>query len=85
MINQEYSHLGPQTTPREDQTRMIEKRLLEKILIYSDNNGISHKNLANILGMDRKTLRKYIKPLIEKNLVLRETSRQGKYYPSTGL
>src|SRR5687768_17852951 len=36
-------------------------------------------------GIDRKTLRNYTKPLIEKKFIVRENTKQGKYYASTRL
>ena len=85
IVNEEYSHLGSDiSNPRDDRKRTIEKKIMETILLHN-NDGISHENLAKSIGVDRKTLRKYIKPLSEKKFVLRENTKQGKYYASTRL
>lgn len=84
IIKEEYDHLGPGILPREDQKRNIKKKILFEILSNSIS-GISHKELSKSLGVDRKTLRKYIKPLIQQKLVEREVGKHGKYYPSNQL
>jgi predicted transcriptional regulator len=85
LVNEEYSHLGSEiSTPRDDHRRIIEKKIMEEILLQN-NDGISHKNLAKSIGIDRKTLRNYTKPLIEKKFIVRENTKQGKYYASTRL
>lgn len=44
--------------------------------------GISHKILADNVGLDRKTLRKYTNELMEARLVRRE-GNNGKYFPNS--
>lgn len=85
IINEEYSRLGSEiSNPRNDRRRIIEKKIMETILLQN-NDGISHKNLAKSIGVDRKTLRNYTKPLVKKKFVVRENTKQGKYYASTRL
>jgi predicted transcriptional regulator len=85
LVNEEYSHLGSEiSNPRDDRRRIIEKKIMEEILLQN-NDGISHGNLAKSIGKDRKTLRKYTIPLIQKKLIIREKTKQGKYYASTRL
>ena len=85
LVNEEYSHLGSEiSNPRDDRKRIIEKKIMEKILLQN-NDGISHGNLAKSIGVDRKTLRNYTKPLIEKKFIVRGNTKQGKYYASTRL
>jgi len=54
---------------------------MNTILAYE--NGISHQELADIIGIDRNNLRPYIKRLMQKGLVNRDSGKQGKYYPTT--
>jgi predicted transcriptional regulator len=41
------------------------------------------KSIAEYIGIDRKTLRRYMKRLIEMHLVTREPGKHGKYFPTT--
>ena len=85
LVNEEYSHLGSEiSTPRNDRRRTIEKKIME-IILLQNNDGISHKNLSKAIGIDRKTLRNYTKPLVKKKFIVRENTKQGKYYASTRL
>lgn len=45
--------------------------------------GMFHNQLAEYIKVDRKTLRRYMKHLIEMHLVTREPGKHGKYYPTT--
>ena len=83
-IKKEYDHLKPNLLPKQDSKRIVEKNILLEIY-FKNEKGISHTNLAHILKIDRKTLRVYIQPLIEKNLVEREPGKHGKYFPTQNL
>ena len=51
---------------------------------YSDLDvGISHNQLAESIGMNRKAIRPYLKSLTEKGLVTRDQGKHGKYFPTT--
>ena len=85
IVNEKYAQLGSEVSnPREDKIRRIEKKIMEEILLHGDD-GISHNDLTKAMNMDRKNLRKYMKTLCEKKLIVRESTKQGKYYPSTRL
>jgi hypothetical protein len=56
-------------------------KILNVILIYPEI-GISHQKLAEIVKIDRKSLRKYTKWLIEKGLIRRE-GKHGNYFPTS--
>jgi predicted transcriptional regulator len=59
-----------------------EKQILEIIRVYGIKGGISHKQLAFIADLDRKSLRPYTERLVEKGLIKRGKGRQGKYLPT---
>ena len=82
MMNIQYDE---QTTNNTSELRRsnITKDILLNILVREDT-GISHGDLANIINIDRKNLRKYTKELIDKKLIVRDGKR-GKYYPATRL
>lgn len=85
IVNEKYAQLGSEVSnPREDRRKMIEKKIMEEILLHGDK-GISHNDLAKAMNMDRKNLRTYTKSLIEQKLIVREDRKHGKYYPSTRL
>jgi DNA-binding MarR family transcriptional regulator len=68
--------------PREDLEKRIMNRIM-KILMSFQNEGMFHNQLAEYIEIDRKTLRRYMKRLIEMHLVTREPGKHGKYYPTT--
>jgi DNA-binding MarR family transcriptional regulator len=68
--------------PREALERKIMNRIME-ILMSFQNEGMFHSQLAEYIGIDRKTLRRYMKRLIEMHLVTREPGKHGKYFPTT--
>jgi predicted transcriptional regulator len=68
--------------PREALGRKIMKHIMN-ILISFQNEGMHHSQLVEYIGIDRKTLRRYMKRLIKMDLVTREPGRQGKYFPTT--
>jgi predicted transcriptional regulator len=80
-VEVEYGKMNPSTFPRMDWIRKKEHEIMKVVL--SHDNGISHQTLAKIVRLDRKNLRPYMKRLKSKNLVTRESGKQGKYYPTT--
>lgn len=58
-------------------------RILNMILRF-DEKGISHQKLADEYKLDRKTLRKYTKWLIERGLIVRD-GKSGKYFAASML
>src|SRR5918995_473598 len=66
---------------RQKETRRTEDRIMELITV-NRKNGIAHQELARIIRIDRKNLRKYMSRLIARGLVLRGSGLQGKYYPA---
>jgi predicted transcriptional regulator len=64
----------------------LERKRMNSImnaLISSQDQGMHHSQIAEYIGIDRKTLRPYIKHLMEMHLVTREPGRHGKYFPTT--
>jgi len=63
----------------------IKKRKKSKILAYllDFKAGISHAKLTNAIGVDRKTLRRYMTELIFEGYVKRDDGKFGLYYPTT--
>ena len=76
----EYDKLNPQSNPSNDLVRKKEQRIVNTILAHED--GISHQELAGIIGIDRNNLRPYMIRLIQRGLVIREKDKHGKYYPT---
>jgi len=72
---------SPPPTLRELKNRKRLPPILNVILIYAEN-GISHQKLAEIVKINRKSLRKYTKWLTEKGLIRREGKR-GNYFPTS--
>lgn len=68
--------------PRDYHGRKRMKEILDIIIEYSDV-GISHQQLADSIGMDRKTIRPYLNHLIKMCLVTRDHGIHGKYFPTT--
>jgi hypothetical protein len=66
---------------RQKKTRRTEDRIMELITV-NRKNGIAHQELARIIRIDRKNLRKYMSRLTARGLVLRGSGLQGKYYPA---
>ena len=58
-----------------------EEAIYDIIRLYSISDGISHQRLADLAGLNRKSIRPYIKSLIEKNLISR--NEQNGWYVST--
>jgi hypothetical protein len=61
-IKLEYEKMNPETNPNDDLVRKKEKKIDDTIL--ASENGISHQELADIIGIDRNNLRPYTKRLI---------------------
>lgn len=78
-IDLEYENLPSTSTPLEDMVRKRELKILKAV--STNESGISHQKLANIIRIDRKNLRPYMERLMGKNLVRRDSGLQGKYYP----
>jgi predicted transcriptional regulator len=68
--------------PHEEYVRRREEKIMKAIIGNSDH-GISHLQLAGIIGIDRKNLTSYTKRLMSKELIKRGKGKQGKYYPAT--
>jgi hypothetical protein len=54
-----------------------------KLIIWNSRFGISHQDLADRVGLDRKNLRPYIKRLKSRKMITRAPGKQGKYFPTT--
>lgn len=80
-INLEYEKMNPHSNPSNDLVRRTEQRIMNTILAYED--GISHQELADIIGINRNNLRPYMRRLMQRGLVTRDPAKHGKYYPST--
>jgi predicted transcriptional regulator len=63
------------------QARKREQKIM-MILSENSESGISHSELAGLVKIDRKNLRRYMKRLIDRGLIRRGKGKQGKYYPS---
>ena len=60
-----------------------ENAILQIILVYAMNGGISHNQLAQISDLDRKSLRKYTKKLWQEGKIRKDgKGRHGKYFPT---
>jgi hypothetical protein len=66
--------LEPYTTEKEN-------KILEVIRNYGIKGGISHNQLAQIVDLDRKSLRRYTQPLL-RNRKVRRDGTHGKYFPT---
>lgn len=80
-IRLEYEKMKPNSNPSNDLVRKTEKRIIDMILAYED--GISHQELADIIGIDRNNLRPYMKRLMQRGMVTRDKGKQGKYHAAT--
>jgi hypothetical protein len=67
-----------------DATRRKEGEIL-KLIIRNRGYGISHKDLADTVKLDRKNLRGYIKRLICRKMIARAPGKQGKYFPTVNV
>jgi hypothetical protein len=60
-----------------------ENTILEIILVYAMKGGISHNQLAHIMDLDRKSLRKYTKKLLKDKKIKKDgKGRHGNYFPT---
>jgi Winged helix-turn-helix DNA-binding len=59
-----------------------ENEVYGTIRVYGLTGGISHKELAAKVSLDRSNLRKYTNKLMEKGLIRRGQGLQGKYFPT---
>lgn len=66
--------LEPYTTEKES-------RILEVIRNHGIKGGISHNQLAQIVDLDRKSLRRYTQPLLGDKKIRRDGTH-GKYFPT---
>jgi predicted transcriptional regulator len=80
-IRLEYEKMNPYSNPSKDLVRRTEQRIMNTILAYED--GISHQELADIIGIDRNNLRPYMKRLMQRGMVTRDKGKQGKYHAAT--
>jgi predicted transcriptional regulator len=76
-----YEESRTRPTFQEENIRKKEARIIE-IIIMNSRKGVPHVELAKVIGLDRKNLSRYMKRLIAKKLIRRETGRQGKYFPT---
>jgi biotin operon repressor len=58
------------------------KQKIVSIVRQNGKYGVSHSQLADLLGINRKNLRHYTKELIAEGLIIRGEGRHGKYYPA---
>jgi predicted transcriptional regulator len=56
-------------------------KILANLLYFKA--GISHQKLADVMGIDRKTLRRYMSELVSEGYAKREKDKFGLYYPTT--
>jgi hypothetical protein len=73
--------IRPELNPSQDKARKKEDKIMGVIAAHS-LGGISHIELAQIVGLNRKNLTSYMKRLMKKRLVLRGRGKQGKYFPA---
>jgi predicted transcriptional regulator len=68
---------------REQHKREKEEAMLQIVEMYDSRGGISHNKLANIVHLDRKSLRPYTQNLLKQGLIKREGNKHhGKYIPT---
>jgi hypothetical protein len=58
----------------------FERRRMNNILKMIPDEGIHHGQIADYMGIDRKSLRPYMKRLQKMGLVTREPGKHGKYF-----
>lgn len=58
------------------------KQKIVNIVRQNGKYGVSHSQIANLLQINRKNLRHYIKELIAEGIIIRGEGRHGKYYPA---
>jgi hypothetical protein len=80
-MNIEYGLMNLAELPHEEYVRRTEAKIMKVILAYTDS-GISHLQLAHVIGIDRKNLTPHMRRLIIKGLVKRGKGKQGKYFPA---
>jgi hypothetical protein len=80
IVRNSYGEDNKEATFSGDIIRRKEGEIL-KLIIMNSRFGISHKDLADHVGLDRKNLRLYIKRLIGRKLISRSSGKQGKYFP----
>jgi hypothetical protein len=73
---------GEPNFQRQNATRRTEDKIME-VITANRKGGIAHQELARIIRIDRKNLRRYLSGLIARGLVVRGAGLQGKYYPAT--
>jgi predicted transcriptional regulator len=66
-----------------DYNRKKIMNMIMNALISFQDQGMHHSQIAESIGIDRKTLRPYMKLLMGMHLVTREPGRHGKYFPTT--
>jgi DNA-binding transcriptional ArsR family regulator len=57
------------------------KRIMAVIVRYGEA-GVSHSQLSEAIGKDRKTIRPHLNRLAEMGLVTRDLGKHGKYFPT---
>src|SRR5215208_6341383 len=67
---------------RQEDTRRTEDKIME-IITINRKNGIAHQELARIVRINRKNLRKHMSRLVARGWVVRRPGLQGKYYLGT--
>jgi Winged helix-turn-helix DNA-binding len=80
IVRKSYGEDNKKATLQADRIKSVEGKIL-KLIILNGIYGISHKDLADTVGLDRKNLRRYTKRLMKRNLITRASGKQGKYFP----
>jgi predicted transcriptional regulator len=84
IVKNSYGEDNKKTTFSADSVRRKEGEIL-KLIIWNSRFGISHKDLADGVGLDRKNLRPYIRRLTSKKMITRAPGKQGKYFSTTNV
>jgi len=64
----------------EEYKQDVRDRIADILAGYETEGGIHHLELARLVGIDRRTLTRYMLPLLRQGKVGRWKGLQGKYY-----
>jgi DNA-binding MarR family transcriptional regulator len=84
LVRNSYGEENKKATFPGDKIRRKEGEIL-KLIIRNSRFGISRKDLADSVRIDRKNLGQYIKRLTGRELITRAPGKHGRYFPSVNV
>jgi hypothetical protein len=84
IVRNSYGEESKKATFPEDKIRRKEGEIL-KLIIRNSRFGISHKDLADSIRIDRKNLGQYIKRLVSREIITRAPGKHGRYFPTVNV